>query len=132
MMQISWMQIVLVGVGGMLGSILRFVTGTLMSRQFGNRIPLGTFTVNIVGSFLIGLILGYSIKRIAETGHLSAANWTLFFATGFCGGFTTFSAFCNEGFLLLKENQFSLFFVYFTASVVLGLLATAAGYFLTK
>jgi len=103
-----------------------------MTRQFGSRIPWGTFTVNIVGSFLIGLILGYSMRRISETGHMSVANWSLFFATGFCGGFTTFSAFCNEGFLLLKDNQFSLFFVYFTASVALGLFATAAGYFLTK
>src|SRR6187549_1366118 len=101
MMQISWLQILLVGVGGMIGSILRFATGMLMSKQFGSRLPWGTFAVNMVGSFLIGLILGFGIKRISETGHISASNWTLFFATGFCGGFTTFSAFCNEGFLLL-------------------------------
>jgi CrcB protein len=131
-MQISWLQILLVGVGGMVGSIARFLTANFMSKQFGSRIPWGTFTVNIVGSFLIGIILGFAIRRISETGHNPAGNWSLFLATGFCGGFTKFSAFCNEGFLLLKDNQFSLFFVYFTASVALGLLATAAGYFLTK
>ena len=120
-------KILIIGLGGFLGSVARYVTAKFVDEKLSPAFPYGTLTVNILGSFLLGIIYIIALRKAGLT-----ENGRLFLGVGFCGGFTTFSAFCNEGFLLLKENQFSLFFIYFTASVVLGLLATAAGYFLTK
>lgn len=85
-------QILLVGAGGMMGSILRYLTGHLVKQE---NFPYATFTVNIVGSLLIGTIMGVAAKQDGFT------NWRLFLATGICGGFTTFSAFAWENLQLL-------------------------------
>lgn len=116
-------NILLVGVGGMAGCILRYLT-TLLVKQ--NMFPYATWIVNIVGSLAIGMIMGLAAKQ----DHFD--NWRLFLATGICGGFTTFSAFAWENFQLLQQQRYGIFALYTISSFTLGILAAAAGYWLTK
>ncbi|WP_435254359.1 fluoride efflux transporter CrcB [Tenacibaculum sp. A30] len=117
-------QLLLVFIGGGIGSVLRYIIGkTLNSSQTG--IPYGTFTANILGSLLIGIILGLAAKNQALT-----QNHTLLLATGFCGGFTTFSTFAYENHIFLKAGDFSSFALYTIASFIIGFLAVFAGIFL--
>lgn len=115
-------QILLVGLGGGIGSIGRYACQRWVSHVFPHQYPWGTFAVNITGCFLIGIFWGMTFKSFTGT-----ENWKLFLMTGLCGGFTTFSAFTLEGHMLLKENRIGLFFLYIAASVVLGLAATYLG-----
>jgi CrcB protein len=116
-------QLLLVGVGGMIGSMLRYVTGYLIRLE---NFPYATFTVNILGSLLIGAIMGFAAKQDGFT------NWRLFLATGICGGFTTFSAFAWENLQLLGQERYGTFVLYTSATLALGLAAVALGYWLTK
>lgn len=117
-------QLLLVFIGGGIGSVLRYIIGkALNSSQTG--IPYGTFTANILGSLLIGIILGLAAKNQALT-----QNHTLLLATGFCGGFTTFSTFAYENHVFLKAGDFSSFALYTIASFIIGFLAVFAGIFL--
>lgn len=119
-------QLLFVFIGGGLGSVLRFLIGkTLNNTQTG--IPYGTFTVNIIGSLLIGFILGLAAKNEA----LSQSS-TLLLATGFCGGLTTFSTFAYENHIFLKSGDFTSFALYTIASFVLAFLAVFAGIYLIK
>ena len=119
-------QILLVFVGGGFGSVLRYIIGKyLNSTETG--IPYGTFTANILGSLLIGIILGLALKNNALS-----ENHTLLLATGFCGGFTTFSAFAYENHVFLKAGDFTSFAVYTIASFVIGFLAVFFGMYLVK
>lgn len=109
-----------VALGGALGSVLRYIfTLAIGSRTF----PWPTLTVNIIGSFLIGIILAFSIR---EESFLY--NWKLFLATGLCGGFTTFSAFSLENMTLLQNGKYGLAIFYIAASVILGIAAAFAGF----
>ena len=90
-------------------------------------IPYGTFAANILGSLLIGFILGFAAK--SETLN---QNQVLLLATGFCGGFTTFSTFAYENHVFLKSGDFITFAMYTIASFVIGFLAVFAGIYLTK
>ena len=119
-------QFFLVFIGGGLGSVLRFIIGKWLNNT-ENGIPYGTFAANILGSFLIGLILGYAAKN----NSLSESQ-TLLLATGFCGGFTTFSTFAYENHMLLKSGDFSSFAIYTIASFTVGFLAVFAGMYLVK
>ncbi|TDQ24065.1 fluoride efflux transporter CrcB [Tenacibaculum caenipelagi] len=119
-------QFLLVFIGGGIGSVLRFLIGKLLnSSQAG--IPYGTFTANILGSLLIGIILGFAAKNEALT-----QNHTLLLATGFCGGFTTFSTFAYENHIFLKSGDFTSFAIYTIASFILGFLAVFAGIYLAN
>lgn len=110
--------------GGGLGSVVRFLIGKL---NIIYTIPLGTLIVNILGSFLIGLILSYSSKHTNINKEL-----ILFLATGFCGGFTTFSTFAYENQNLLKTGDYVHFLLYTFGTFGLSLLAVVLGMFLTK
>ena len=112
----------LVFVGGGLGSGLRYLI-TIAMNQYSKVLPFGTFTVNMLGCFLIGLILGYAQKENTLT-----SNQTLLLATGFCGGFTTFSAFANENLELRKNGEIFNFSVYTVGSVLIGILAVFIGF----
>lgn len=90
-------------------------------------IPYGTFAANIIGSLLIGLIIGWGLKQQAIS-----TNTTLLLATGFCGGFTTFSTFAYENHLLLKSGDFLSFAIYTIASFALGIAAVFVGIWLAK
>jgi len=117
-------NLLLAGAGGFLGTILRYSLGWFIkSDQF----PFATFLINMTGSFLIGLVIGYSLKNSGFDN-----NYRLFLATGFCGGFTTFSAFAYENIMLLKSGLFGYFFLYAFGSLAIGIFATYLGLLLTK
>jgi CrcB protein len=115
-------NLLLVGLGGGLGSMARYICQRWFINHYTTSFPFGTFAVNIAGCFLIGLFWGLTFKSFA-----SVENWKLFLMTGICGGFTTFSAFTLEGVGLLKEDKLFLFFSYIFCSVLIGLLATYGG-----
>ena len=119
-------NILLVFVGGGFGSVLRYLLGNYLNNT-QNGIPYGTFAANILGSLLIGIILGLAAKN--ET--LSQSQ-TLLLATGFCGGFTTFSSFVYENHVFLKSGDFTSFALYTIVSFVVGFLAVFLGMFLVK
>ncbi|MGB6268589.1 MAG: fluoride efflux transporter CrcB [Olleya sp.] len=119
-------QLVLVFIGGGFGSVLRYIIGkSLNSSQ--NGIPYGTFLANVLGSLLIGVILGLALKNNTLTN-----NQTLLLATGFCGGFTTFSTFAYENHVFLKAGDFTSFALYTIASFILGFLAVFLGLWVAK
>ncbi|WP_426429646.1 fluoride efflux transporter CrcB [Winogradskyella sp. HB-48] len=119
-------QFILVFIGGGFGSTLRYLIGKLLnSNQTG--IPYGTFVANILGSLLIGIILGLAAKNDSLT-----QNQTLFLATGFCGGFTTFSTFAYENHVFLKSGDFTSFAIYTITSFIVGFLAVFLGMYLVK
>lgn len=113
-------QILLVGIGGAAGSILRFLIAIVVSRWLPTAFPLGTFLINILGSFLIGVLA----SRFAAPADLGTR---LLLVTGFCGGFTTFSTFSSENLTLLQNQQTALAFLNIIGSVVLGLGAAWLG-----
>lgn len=118
--------ILLVGLGSFLGGISRYLFGQFVQQKFFSDFPHGTLWVNVTGCFLIGVVFGLSEKT-----HLSA-EWRFFLATGFCGGFTTFSTFSNETLGLLRDGQPGNAALYVAASVLAGLAATFAGFGLFK
>jgi len=115
-------NILLVGLGGGIGSMARYGCQKWLTLSWLPSFPWGTFTVNILGCFLIGIFWGLSFRSFD-----SNESWKLFLMTGLCGGFTTFSAFTLEGVGLIREQKIALFFSYVAASVLLGLAATYAG-----
>ena len=120
-------HVLLVGLGGGLGSMARYLCQRWFSVQYMHSFPWGTFTVNIAGCLLIGLLWGISFRTFE-----SNESWKLFLMAGICGGFTTFSAFTLEGIGLIRENKWGLFFAYVAGSVLLGLLATFIGMKITR
>ena len=119
--------LLLVGTGGFLGSISRFLASRLIQENLPVAFPFGTFSVNITGCFLIGLIYGFS-----ERSSLLTSEWKMFLAVGFCGGFTTFSTFANENLALLRDGDFFHFLLYTGLSVFLGITATFLGVLITR
>ena len=114
-------HLILVGLGGAVGSMLRY----LCQRQFNHHFPYGTLLVNIIGCLIIGLLWGFLSKNADEEKRL-------LLATGFCGGLTTFSAFSQEGIQLMMESRWLTFAVYTMASVLAGFAATYIGFKLTN
>lgn len=119
--------LLLIGSGGFLGSISRFLTSRFLQNNFPSAFPFGTFVVNISGCLLIGIIYGFS-----ERSSLLTPGWKMFLTVGFCGGFTTFSTFANENLALLRDGDFFHFFIYTGLSVFLGIAATFLGVVITK
>lgn len=118
-------QLLLVFLGGGAGSMLRF----LISKKLNEAtvLPLGTLTVNVLGSLIIGYVLGLSYRQ-----DLLSTNGVLLLATGFCGGFTTFSAFAYENQIFLKSGDFMSMGIYTLSSIVLGFAAVFVGIYLAK
>ncbi|QDO93922.1 fluoride efflux transporter CrcB [Formosa sediminum] len=119
-------QVVLVFIGGGFGSVLRYTISKYINDAHTG-IPYGTFLVNILGSLLIGILLG-----LANKNHLMSHNYTLLLATGFCGGLTTFSTFAYENQVFLKTGDFLNFTLYTFTTFVVGFLAVFLGVYLIK
>ena len=90
-----------IGMGSFTGGVLRYLISRYVQNFLIPSFPLGTFLVNILGCFAIGLFYG-----LFERGNLMSPNLRMFLTVGFCGGFTTFSTFMNENFLLIKDDNF--------------------------
>ena len=115
-------NILLVGLGGGIGSIARYLCQRALGSYFLNPFPVGTFVVNISGCFLIGLIHALAVKN-----NVLSPEWRLLLTTGFCGGFTTFSTFAAENTELLRAGNFFYPALYISLSVLLGIGAVFAG-----
>jgi CrcB protein len=120
------MKFFLVFLGGGLGSALRY--GISKFLNIPGNMPYGTFFVNVIGSLLLGIMIGYFMKN----NSVNSYNQSLFLVTGFCGGFTTFSAFAFENNTFLKNGEFLNFFGYTLLSLVFGIMAVFLGLFLSK
>lgn len=120
-------EILLVGLGGGAGSILRYLTSRSVVRIFNTEwYFLGTFAVNVIGCFLIGLFTGWLLSQYSDNQLLK-----FLFITGFCGGYTTFSAFAFENLRLIEMGQWTFFTGYVLASVIFGVGAVWMGIRLT-
>ena len=116
------MNLVIIALGGALGAVSRFLVGNAVSKSIGSALPYGTFVINVVGCFAMGLLMTIIVDR-----ELLPAAWRLFLCVGFLGGFTTFSSFGYEALMLLTEGRLLAALAYVGGSVVLGLVAAAAG-----
>lgn len=119
-------SILLIGFGGFAGSVLRFLISRYTALQWDTFFPSGTLLVNIAGCLMIGIIYGLTFKDAA------APEIRLLLATGFCGGFTTFSSFSFEFLILLRDGHHNLAFLYAGSSMMLGLAAVWIGLFIIK
>lgn len=118
-------QILLVGIGGGIGSIFRFLVSLFVDRYFESFFPYATFIVNILGCFLIGLFIGFL--------NLENPQYARFLLiTGFCGGFTTFSTFASENLTLIQSQQYVAALLYIFGSIALGVLAVGLGLLVGK
>lgn len=120
-------HLLLIGLGGAIGSILRYLLQVLISKHWHVVFPAGTFLVNIIGAFVIGILYGLVTRHI-----IISPEWRLFLIVGCCGGFTTFSSFSYESIILLKNSNYIYFTLYVGLSVVVGLLATLSGMSITS
>lgn len=119
-------EILYVGAGSAIGGISRYLAGKGITAIFNYPFPLSTFLINVLGSLIIGYAFGAATKGTTHPG------WFLFLTTGFCGGFTTFSAFSMENINMLRNGQYGLAITYMVGSVVIGLLACLLGYHFGK
>lgn len=108
--------IALVGLGGAIGSILRYLSTLIVNKYYNNAFPLATFLINMLGCFLIGAFIGFYDK-----GGVNE-NYKFLFITGFCGGFTTFSSFAYENTSLIGSQNTLIAFAYIAASMLAGLV----------
>ncbi|WP_455271899.1 fluoride efflux transporter CrcB [Rhizobium herbae] len=115
-------NILLVAAGGALGSVLRYLVGLWTLRSFGPSFPWGTLTVNITGSFLIGVLAEVIARKFG-----ASAEMRVFLITGILGGYTTFSAFSLDAITLLERGEPVTALIYVASSVLLSALAVFAG-----
>ena len=121
-------NIMLVALGGAVGSVARYLVSRALSGTVLAAFPLGTLAANVLGCLIIGLVCGLADGDGPHVG----ADLKLLLTVGFCGGFTTFSTFMNESLTLCKAGDALLAAVYVGASVALGLAAVAGGLLISK
>jgi len=112
----------LVALGGALGSVSRFLLGPALQRAFDATFPVGTLFINVIGSLILGFVLGLAAEGVDVRPEARA-----FISIGFCGGFTTFSTFSYEAVRLLEDGEGSRAALYIMASVVLSIGAAFIG-----
>ena len=116
------MSYLLIGVGGALGAICRYSLGLAVMRNRQGSFPLGTWIINISGSFLLGLLFQFHAQGLIQ-------DWAMMlFGVGFCGAYTTFSTFGNETVQLIVGNKLGLAACYVGTSVLLSLVAAWIGW----
>lgn len=120
-------SILIVGFGGFIGTVARFLTSRYFQENITSVFPWSTLIINIIGSLLIGIIFG-----ISEKGDFMSPEVRLFLAVGICGGFTTFSTFSNDAFLLIRQDEWIRFAFYTSMSFFFGLLAVYGGRIIIK
>ena len=113
-------NLIIAGLGGAIGTIMRFGIYLLFKTSL---FPYATLIINIIGSLMIGMVIGISLKD-----EVFSNNWKIFLATGICGGFTTFSAFSMENLTMIQQSRYLLSLVYIVGSVTAGIVATWVGY----
>jgi CrcB protein len=119
--------ILCIGIGGFVGSVLRYYAQQTITHYFPSALPFGTLFVNITGCFLAGILFGLS-----ERGNVFSRECRFLLVTGFCGGFTTFSAFSQESLNMIRVGEWFFLSVYICASVILGIASTFLGMFILK
>ena len=115
-------ELIYIFIGGGLGSIVRYILGRWVNTFHNSNFPFGTLTINIIACFVLGFIIG-----LADHKQLLSPASRLFWAVGFCGGFSTFSAFSSETLTLIQQGQNSTMLLYIILSVVVCLIATFGG-----
>lgn len=123
----SFRILLIIGIGGFLGSVGRYLTHQGIIKIFPVIFPYGTFAVNIAGCFLIGIFYALS-----DRGNAITPEWRFFLTTGFCGGYTTFSTFSYESYNLIRDEQYLFLSLYIGLSVVIGIMATFLGIVLIR
>ena len=120
-------QVLIVFIGGGLGTVMRFLISKILPYS-GKGFPWSTFSANMIGCLIIGVITGYFLRNISE----NQSEWILFATVGFCGGFTTFSYFANENFLFLRDDNYIIMLIYSVLSVLSGILMIYLGIMLER
>lgn len=120
-------HLLIIGIGGFLGSVSRYLTSVMVSKSWPSITILGTFAANVLGCFLLGIIYGLYLKYDGFNN-----GWRLFLATGFCGGYTTFSSFAFENVEMLQSGNYKMFITYTLTSLILGIVAVFGGLLLIK
>jgi len=118
--------VLLVGTGGFIGSVMRYLLQVFVEKGMSSTFPLGTLIANIAGSFLIGIVFALAEKQIMS------AEWRLFMSVGICGGFTTFSAFAFNNFNMIKEHTWNQLLLNVGGNLILGVFAVYLGIILVK
>jgi len=116
-----------IGFGGGVGSIARYLISMYVQKTFPAVFPFGTFAINLLGCLLIGLFFGLS-----ERFQWMTEEWRIFLTVGFCGGFTTFSAFAYENLKLLQSGDYLNFLLYSIGSIIIGIMMVMAGFYMVK
>lgn len=117
-------DLIIVGLGGFVGSALRYGTYLLTAKHYIDKPFISTLIVNLVGCLLIGLLSGSVVKLSNQS--------SLFLIAGVCGGFTTFSTFALDGLKMIKEGMIAQFILYASISMVGGLILCLLGFYLTN
>lgn len=121
------MNYLIIGAGGFVGAITRYILAVWIGQRWGRIFPLGTFIINITGSFLIGLLMTLMAERFIEN-----PQWRLFLVVGFLGAYTTFSTFEYETGALLKDGEWLYASVNVIGSVFAGFIALKLGEVIAK
>ncbi len=120
-------NLIYIAIGGAAGSVLRYLIQTSIHKNFPNAYPYGTFLVNALGCFLVGFLISWASKE-----KLISEQLQLLLIVGFCGGFTTFSTFAQEGNTLLTQGKAGSAFIYIGLSVAVGMALAYLGFKLGK
>jgi len=120
-------SILIVGTGGFIGTVARFLVSRYVQFSSSSVFPWSTFVINVTGCLLIGMIYG-----ISEKSDVLSTEIRLFLTVGICGGFTTFSTFSNDAFLLVRDQEWIRFALYTSLSLFIGLMAVYLGRFIVK
>ncbi len=119
--------ILLVGSGGFIGSVMRYLVQYYMEKNLVSTFPWGTLIANVAGSFIIGMVFA-----LAEKGNLMSAEWRIFLAVGICGGFTTFSSFAYNNFTMINDKAWGSLLLNVGGNLFLGILAVYLGIILIR